>query len=55
MSAPDTHRVAAAIWRIESAKLIAVLVRLLRSVALAEEIAQDAFVEALASWQQKTC
>ena len=29
MSAPDTHRVAAAIWRIESAKLIAVLVRLL--------------------------
>ncbi|HWO10721.1 MAG TPA: sigma-70 family RNA polymerase sigma factor [Polyangiaceae bacterium] len=52
MSAPDTHRVAAAIWRIESAKLIAVLVRLLRSVALAEEIAQDAFVEALDSWQK---
>jgi RNA polymerase sigma-70 factor, ECF subfamily len=52
MSAPDTHRVAAAIWRIESAKLIAVLVRLLRNVALAEEIAQDAFVEALDSWEK---
>lgn len=52
LTAPDPHRVAAAIWRIESAKLIAVLVRLLRSVALAEEIAQDAFVEALDSWSK---
>jgi RNA polymerase sigma factor (sigma-70 family) len=52
MSAPDTHRVAAAIWRIESAKLIAVLARMLRSVPLAEEIAQDAFVEALESWRK---
>jgi RNA polymerase sigma-70 factor, ECF subfamily len=52
MSAPDTHRLAAAIWRIESAKLIAVLARRLRSVELAEEIAQDAFVEALESWHR---
>jgi RNA polymerase sigma factor (sigma-70 family) len=52
MSAPDTDRVAAAIWRIESAKLIAVLARLLRSVHVAEEIAQDAFVEALESWRK---
>lgn len=52
MPAPDTDRAAAAIWRIESAKLIAVLVRLLRSVALAEEVAQDVFVEALASWRE---
>lgn len=52
MSAPDTHRLAAAIWRIESPKLIAVLARLLRSVEQAEEIAQDAFVEALESWQK---
>jgi RNA polymerase sigma factor (sigma-70 family) len=51
MSAPDIHRVAAAIWRIESAKLIAALTRRLQSVHLAEEIAQDAFVEALQSWQ----
>jgi RNA polymerase sigma factor (sigma-70 family) len=50
MSAPDTHRVAAAIWRIESPKLIAMLVRLVRSVDLAEELAQDAFVEALDRW-----
>ena len=52
MSAPDTHRVAAAIWRIESAKLTAVLFRLLRSVERAEEVAQDVFVEALESWQK---
>jgi RNA polymerase sigma factor (sigma-70 family) len=51
MSAPDTHRVAAAIWRIESPKLIAMLVRLVRSVDLAEEIAQEAFVEALQGWR----
>lgn len=42
---------AAAIWRIESAKLIARLVRLVRDVALAEEIAQDAFVDALVRWK----
>jgi len=52
MSAPDTHRVAAAIWRIESAQLIAVLVRLLQNVALAEEVAQDVFVEALDRWRE---
>jgi RNA polymerase sigma factor (sigma-70 family) len=53
MSAPDTRRVAAAIWRIESPKLIALLARLLRSVALAEEVAQDTFVEALQSWDER--
>ncbi len=52
MTAPDPHRVAAAVWRIESAKLIAALTRLLRSVELAEEIAQDAFVEALDAWRR---
>lgn len=52
MTAPDTHRVAAAIWRIESPKLIAALARLLRSVERAEEIAQDAFVEALERWEK---
>jgi RNA polymerase sigma-70 factor (ECF subfamily) len=50
MSAPDTRRVAAAIWRIEAPKLIAMLVRLVGRVDLAEEIAQEAFVEALSSW-----
>lgn len=50
MSAPEARKVAAAIWRIESPKLIAALVRLVRSVDLAEELAQDAFVEALEYW-----
>jgi RNA polymerase sigma-70 factor (ECF subfamily) len=50
MTAPDVQSAAAAIWRIESPKLIAMLARLVRSVALAEELAQDAFVEALSSW-----
>jgi RNA polymerase sigma factor (sigma-70 family) len=52
LSDADVRREAAAIWRIESAKLIAVLVRLVRDVALAEEIAQDAFVDALVRWEQ---
>ncbi|RYZ09108.1 MAG: sigma-70 family RNA polymerase sigma factor [Myxococcales bacterium] len=53
MSAPDTRRTASAIWRIESPRLIAMLARLLRSVALAEEVAQDTFVEALQSWDKR--
>jgi RNA polymerase sigma factor (sigma-70 family) len=39
-----------AVWRLESAKLIAVLARIVRDVNLAEELAQDAFVAALAQW-----
>jgi len=50
MPAPDLHHAAAAIWRIESPKLIAVLVRLVHDVDLAEELAQDAFVAALEHW-----
>ena len=50
MARPESHGVARAIWRIESPKLIAVLVRLVRNVDLAEELAQDAFVEALERW-----
>lgn len=50
MSRHEAHGVARAIWRIESPKLIAALVRLVRSVDLAEELAQDAFVEALERW-----
>jgi len=51
MSASDPRRVAAALWRIESAKLTAVLARTLRSLERAEEIAQDTFVEALERWE----
>jgi len=39
-----------AVWRIEQPKLVARLVRYLRDVGLAEEIAQDAFLLALERW-----
>jgi len=45
-----THRAIAAVWRIESAKLIAKLARMLRDVGQAEELAQDALVIALEQW-----
>jgi RNA polymerase sigma factor (sigma-70 family) len=48
----DTHRAIDAVWRIESAKLIAGLVRIVRDVGLAEELAQDALVAALEKWPQ---
>jgi len=50
MRATDVHRTIEAVWRIESARLIAGLTRLLRDVGLAEELAQDALVAALEEW-----
>lgn len=50
MTAGETHRVIEATFRIERARLIAGLARLVRSVDLAEELAQDALVTALAEW-----
>ncbi|HYN95222.1 MAG TPA: RNA polymerase sigma factor [Pilimelia sp.] len=54
MAAPDpvraTHRAVEAVWRIESARLVAGLARLVRDVATAEELAQDALVIALEQW-----
>ena len=50
MTATDTHRAIDAVWRIESARLIAGLARLVRDVGLAEELAQDALVAALEQW-----
>ncbi|OOG37277.1 RNA polymerase subunit sigma-24 [Rhodanobacter sp. C06] len=52
MTATDTHRSIDAIWRIESARIIAGLARMLRDVGLAEELAQDALVTALEQWPQ---
>jgi predicted RNA polymerase sigma factor len=46
----DIHRTIDAVWRIESARLIAGLVRMVRDVGLAEELAQDAMVSALEKW-----
>jgi RNA polymerase sigma-70 factor (ECF subfamily) len=44
------HRAVEAVWRIESAKIIGALARLVRDVGLAEELAQDALVTALEQW-----
>jgi len=44
------HRTIDAVWRMESARIIAGLARLLRDVGLAEELAQDALVAALEQW-----
>jgi RNA polymerase sigma-70 factor (ECF subfamily) len=46
----DTHRTIDAVWRIESAKLIAGLTRIVKDVGLAEDLAQDALVAALEQW-----
>src|SRR5690242_3976075 len=46
----NTHRTIDAVWRIESAKLIAALARIVRDVGRAEELAQDALVAALEQW-----
>jgi RNA polymerase sigma factor (sigma-70 family) len=48
----DTHRAIDAVWRIESAKLIAGVARMVRDVGLAEELAQEALVTALEHWPQ---
>src|ERR1700730_9106029 len=51
MTAAETaHRAIDAVWRIESARLIAGLARVVRDVGVAEELAQDALVAALAQW-----
>jgi RNA polymerase sigma factor (sigma-70 family) len=48
----ETHRAIDAVWRIESARLIAGLARMVRDVGLAEEFAQDALVAALEQWPE---
>ena len=50
MSATATHRAIDAVWRIESARIIAVLTRMVRDVGLAEDIAHDALLAALERW-----
>ena len=52
MPSSDTHRVIEAVWRIESARLIAGLARMVRDIGLAEELAQDALVAALEQWPE---
>jgi RNA polymerase sigma factor (sigma-70 family) len=50
VTADDAHRAIDAVWRIESARVIAGLARMVRDVGLAEELAQDALVAALEQW-----
>jgi RNA polymerase sigma factor (sigma-70 family) len=50
MTVTDAHRAIEAVWRIESARLIAALARRVHDVGLAEELAQDALVSALEEW-----
>jgi RNA polymerase sigma factor (sigma-70 family) len=50
VNATDTHRAIDAVWRIESARLIAGLTRLVGDVGAAEDLAQDALVVALEKW-----
>ena len=52
VTASDTHRAIDAVWRIESARLIAGLARMVRDVGLAEDLAQDALVAALEQWPE---
>ena len=48
-----THQAIAAVWRIESAKLVASVARMVRDIAVAEELAQDALVAALEHWPRQ--
>src|SRR6187401_3211329 len=48
-----THHAIDAVWRIESAKIVAVVARMVRDVGVAEELAQDALVSALQQWPRE--
>src|SRR5213595_1606470 len=50
MTTHDLARTIDAVWRMESARVIGGLTRMLRDVGLAEELAQDALVAALETW-----
>jgi RNA polymerase sigma-70 factor (ECF subfamily) len=52
MPGPDIHRTVAAVWRMESARIVGGLTRILRDVGRAEELAQDALVLALERWPE---
>jgi RNA polymerase sigma factor (sigma-70 family) len=46
----DAHRSIAAVWRIEAARIIAVVARMVRDVGLAEDLAQEALMKAIERW-----
>jgi RNA polymerase sigma factor (sigma-70 family) len=47
------HQAIAAVWRIESARIVAVVARMVRDIGVAEELAQDALVSALEHWPRQ--
>ena len=48
----EAHRAVDAVWRLESARIIAGLARIVRDVGLAEDLAQEALVAALRQWPE---
>jgi len=52
VTATDIHRTIDAVWRIEAPRLIAGLTRIVRDIALAEDLAHDALVRALEQWPE---
>jgi len=52
VTAAETHHAIEAVWRIESARVIAGLARMVRDIGVAEELAQDALVAALEQWPE---
>src|SRR5579864_2077323 len=48
----DIHNAIQAVWRIESARIIAGLARIVRDIGVAEDLAQDALVAALERWPE---
>jgi RNA polymerase sigma-70 factor, ECF subfamily len=52
VASPDVKSTIEAVWRIESARLIAGIARLVRDVGLAEDLAQEALVAALEQWPE---
>jgi RNA polymerase sigma factor (sigma-70 family) len=50
VEATATHRTIEAVWKIESARLIAGVARMVRDIGLAEDLAQDALVAAIEQW-----
>lgn len=52
MTDSNTYKAIEAVWRIESARIIAALTRMVRDVGLAEDFAQEALVAALEKWPQ---
>jgi RNA polymerase sigma factor (sigma-70 family) len=53
VGATETHRAVEAVWKIESARVIAGLTRIVHDVGVAEELAQDALVAALEQWPKE--